>query len=291
LQPIPLGIPGELCIAGVGLAREYLNRPDLTRQRFISDPFDQSENGGRLYRTGDLARYLADGTLEYIGRIDDQVKLRGYRIELGEIEVALSEHPDVRDAVVLAQQGDAGHQRLVAYVTPRISIDTLVHDELRQFLRMQLPDYMIPNSFVLLEEMPLTANKKIDRRALLALEHRNATPTFIEPRDDLEHVLADILAKVMKIDRIGANSNFLELGGNSLLATRIVVLVRETLRADITIPQFFNAAEVSALAGVVRSALPRGQADRIAAAVRRLQRMSQEEKDELRKRRAKGDLA
>jgi amino acid adenylation domain-containing protein len=282
LQPVPLGVPGELCIAGIGLARHYLGRLEMTEARFVSDPFDPMP-GGRLYRTGDLARHLPDGSIEFLGRIDDQVKLRGYRIEPSEIEAALAQHPAVREAVVLAREAEPGRQWLVAYATPRAVGGSLDPNALRRFLRDRLPEYMVPARFVLIDEMPLTTNKKIDRKALPAPDV--ATPDlgtgFVIPRDELEQAVAGVFAEVLRIERVGADSNFFELGGDSLLATRIVSQLRDAFRADITIPQLFRAASVGAMAEALRSALPAGRADKIASAIRRLQRMSVVEKQEL----------
>jgi amino acid adenylation domain-containing protein len=286
-QPVPIGIPGELCIAGVGLARHYLNRPDLTQARFVADPFDPTP-GARLYRTGDLARWLPDGTVEFLGRIDHQVKLRGYRIEPGEIETVLAHHPGVRDAVVLARETEPGQQRLVAYATPRSPDGPPGADDLRRFLRDRLPDYMVPARIVLLDEMPLTPNKKIDRKALV--DPDDARPdlksAFVAPRDDLEHVLARWFAEVLRVEKVGIADNFFDLGGDSLMATRIVSQLHDAFRAEVTIPQLFRAATVGALAELVRAALPAGKADKIAIALRRLQGMSAEEKQELLRKRA-----
>jgi amino acid adenylation domain-containing protein len=289
LQPVPLGIPGELCIAGVGLARHYLNYPELTEARFVPDPFDETSDS-RLYRTGDLARYLSDGTLEFLGRIDHQVKLRGYRIEPGEIEAALAEHAGVREVVVLARETEPGRQQLVAYATPRAAGGSLDSKELRQFLRERLPEYMVPARFVMLEEMPLTTNKKIDRKALPAPDAAmpDLKTGFVAPRDDLEQALAGFFAEVLRVERVGVENDFFELGGDSLLATRIVSQLRDAFRADITIPQLFRAGNVRAMAEAVRGTLPAGQADKIATAIRRLQGMSPAEKQEwLTQRRAR----
>jgi hypothetical protein len=236
-----------------------------------------------MYRTGDLARHRSDGTLEFLGRIDTQVKLRGYRVELGEIEAALAQHYGVRDVVVLAGDSEPGPRRLVAYVTSRDGADPLDADALRQFLRNKLPDYMIPSGFVVLDEMPLTANKKIDRKALAAMDvpRPDLAHHLVAPRDDLEWVLAGFFADLLRLDPIGVESNFFELGGDSLLATRLASRLRETLRVDISIPRLFRAGTLGALAALVREAAPAGQADRIAAAYRRLQAMSPTEKQEL----------
>jgi amino acid adenylation domain-containing protein len=289
LQPVPSGIPGELCIAGAGLALRYLNRPDLTQARFVPDPFDPIP-GARIYRTGDLARWLPDGTVEFLGRIDHQVKLRGFRIEPGEIEVVLAQHPGVRDAVVLAHESVPGQRRLVGYATPRYAESPPGADDLRRFLRDRLPDYMVPARIVLLDEMPLTPNKKIDRKALADPDDTrpDLKAAFVAPRDDLEHVLARWFAEVLRVEEVGVADNFFDLGGDSLMATRIVSQLHEAFRTEVTIPQLFRAAAVGALAELVRAGSPAGRADKIAAALRRLQGMSAEEKRELLSRKSAG---
>jgi amino acid adenylation domain-containing protein len=286
LQPVPLGVPGELCIAGAGLARHYLNRPDMTEARFVADPFDPTP-GARIYLTGDLGRYLPDGAIEFLGRIDHQVKLRGFRIEPGEIESALAQHPGIREAVVLAREVEPGHQRLVAYATSRVAGTPLDANELRQFLKERVPEYMVPAQIVLLDEMPLTTSKKIDRKALPSLDGgwSGMKTGFVAPRDDLQQALASLFAEVLRVERVGIEDNFFELGGDSLLATRIVSRLYDAFRVDITIPQLFRAGNVRAMAEVVRCALPAGQAEKIAAVLLRLQTMTTEKKRELLDRR------
>jgi amino acid adenylation domain-containing protein len=283
-QPVPVGVPGELHIAGAGLARHYLSRPDLTQERFVPDIFDPAP-GARLYRTGDLARWRADGAIEFLGRIDSQVKLRGYRIELGEIEAALASHPAVREALVLAREDRPGSPWLVGYATPAVAGSIPDGGALREHLRARLPDYMVPARFIVLDEFPLTPNKKIDRKALPVPADRpeDAVP-FIPPRDDLEHILAGLFAEILRVERVGAEDNFFELGGDSLLATRIVSRLRESFRADLGIPRLFRAGNVAGLALVLRELLPEGRADKVAAALRRLQGMSAAEKAELLKK-------
>jgi amino acid adenylation domain-containing protein len=280
LQPVPVGVPGELCIAGAGLARHYLNS-DLTAERFVAHPFDDRP-GARLYRTGDRVRWRADGSVEYLGRIDQQIKLRGYRIEPGEIEAVLAEHPGVRDVVVLARDSGAA-QRLVAYITLRAPGGTPAGDDLRRFLRERLPDYMVPARIVLVDEMPLTPSKKIDRQALP--DPDTARPdlktAFAAPRDALDGVLAKWFADALGIERVGIADNFFDLGGDSLTATRIASQVHDAFRAELTIPELFRAATVAALAELVRAALPAGEAEKIADVLRRVQGMSAAEKREL----------
>ena len=192
LEPVPIGVSGELYIGGLGLARGYLKRAGLTAQRFIANPFGEAE---RLYRSGDLVRYRADGNLEFIGRRDDQVKVRGYRIELGEVESALLSHAGVSQAVVVARQEETGEKRLVGYVVGEASIDVV---QMREHLKSKLPIYMVPGALVQLERMPLSANGKIDRKALPAPEGRPQTGEYLEPRTELsERVLAGIWAEVL----------------------------------------------------------------------------------------------
>jgi amino acid adenylation domain-containing protein len=282
LAPVPVGVPGELCIAGIGLARHYLNRPELNAQRFVPDPFDPG-TGARLYRTGDLARWRPDGAIELSGRIDMQVKLRGYRIELGEIEAALSGHPMVREAVVLAREDRPGLTWLVGYVTPSAVGELPDAADLREYLHHRLPDYMVPARFVVLDELPVTTNGKIDRQALPPPAER-PTPKTTEgsPRDDLEWVLADLFAHVLRLEQVGTLDSFFELGGDSLLATRIVSRLREAFGTDLTIPGLFRAGSVVGLASALRGLLPEGRADKVAAALRRLHSMSPAEKAALR---------
>ncbi|MBP5972964.1 amino acid adenylation domain-containing protein [Brasilonema sp. CT11] len=222
LQPTPIGVPGELYIGGNGLARGYLNRPELTAEKFIPNPFSE-QSATRLYKTGDLARYLPNGEIEYIGRIDHQVKVRGFRIELGEIEAHLSQHPAVRETVVVVREDSADSQRLVAYVVLQTE-QTLTITELRSFLELKLPNYMVPATFVMLEALPLTPNGKVDRQALpvpgqIRPELEKA---FIAPQTTVEKQLAVIWAQVLGLEKIGINDNFFELGGDSILSLQII---------------------------------------------------------------------
>ena len=220
LNLVPIGVAGELYIGGDGLARGYLNRPDLTMERFIANPFS-TQTGARLYKTGDLARYLADGNIEFLGRLDDQVKIRGYRIELGEIEAVLAEDPRVRESIVIAGEGSAGDKWLVAYIVPRESAPTT--NELRAHLKAKLPDYMVPSAFVFLDMLPLTSNGKVDHRALLSQDHdvADSKQVYVAPGNASEQAIADIWVEILAVKRIGVHDNFFELGGHSLLATRV----------------------------------------------------------------------
>lgn len=251
LQTVPEGVLGELYVGGAGLARGYLNNPDLTAARFIPDPFS-SVSGARLYRTGDLARRRADGDIEYLGRIDQQVKIRGFRIELGEIEAVLSQHPSVDTAVVLPQEDGSGNKRLVAYVVLRTG-ETLPAGELRRFLQSLLPDYMLPSAFLSVERLPLTPNGKVDRKALLALEQKQTIAqgdVFVAPRTPVEKILADIWTEVLGLERVGIYDNFFEVGGDSILSIQVVARAHEAglhLRTK-HVFEYQNIAELAAVA-------------------------------------------
>ncbi|WP_164021363.1 non-ribosomal peptide synthetase [Pyxidicoccus trucidator] len=248
LSPAPVGVSGELYIAGVQVGRGYLQRPELTAERFVPDPFSATA-GARMYRTGDLARWLPDGTLDYQGRLDFQVKVRGLRIELGEIEAALAAQPSVRHAVVLAREDLAGDKRLVAYVVPgeEGGVDTGM---LRDALRATLPEYMVPSVFVMLESFPLSPSGKLDRKALPEpdAEATARTREYVAPRNDTEGKLADIWAQVLRMERVGIHDNFFELGGHSLLATQVVSRIRATLGVELPLGEMFAAPTVASLA-------------------------------------------
>jgi acyl carrier protein len=255
LEPTPIGVAGELYIAGDGLARGYLNRPGLTAERFMACPFGTA--GSRMYRTGDLARWRADGELEFLGRIDHQVKIRGHRIELGEVEAALLGHPGVAQAVAIVREDEPGDKRLVAYVVAAGDEAPDVGG-LRAHLKQSLPDYMIPQAIVGLEALPLTPNGKIDRKALPVPEGRPEGLDYVAPRTPVEETLAGIWAEVLKIDRVGVHDNFFELGGHSLLATRVTALVRERLGVELPIRDLFRTPGLGELAGQVEDLLREG---------------------------------
>jgi amino acid adenylation domain-containing protein len=251
LQPVPVGIPGEIYVGGAGVARGYLNQPELTAERFITHPFSQAfsqEPEARLYQTGDLARYRPDGTIEFLGRTDNQVKIRGYRIELGEIEAVLSQHPSVRSTVVLAREDEPGQLRLIAYVVPRQGQSPTTSD-LHRFLQEQLPEYLIPSAFVLLKALPLTANGKVDRQALPEpdLSRPELAETFVAPRTPTEEILAGIWTDVLGLERIGIHDNFFELGGHSLLATQVMSRSRQAFGVELALRQFFEAPTIADL--------------------------------------------
>jgi amino acid adenylation domain-containing protein len=251
-NPVPAGVAGELYIGGDVLARGYLGRAELTAEKFVPDAFG-TEQGMRLYRTGDVVRYLADGNLEFAGRVDEQVKVRGFRIELGEIEATLLRHPWVREAVLSVHEDDTGDKRLVAYVVAGEMADETMTTGLRGYLKERLPEYMLPQSFVLLEALPLNANGKIDRRALPAPdEHRpQMEEGFIAPRTPVEEVLAEIWSEVLGIQEIGVHDNFFALGGHSLLATQVASRVREAFQAEFALQRIFAAPTIAELALVI----------------------------------------
>jgi len=252
LQAVPIGIPGELYISGAGLARGYLNRRELTSEKFIPNPFDNSTNS-RLYKTGDLARYLPDGNIEYIGRIDNQVKIRGFRIELGEIETTLNQHPTIEQTVIIVREDNPGDKRLIAYIIAKPN-QTPVFNQLRQFLIPKLPDYMIPSTFVCLEKLPLTPNGKIDRKALPAPEKTRQKPeeTFIAPRNELEIKLTKIWEKILNIKPIGVTDNFFELGGHSLLAVRLFAKIEKAFNKKLPLAALFQSPTIEQLATILR---------------------------------------
>ncbi|MDX6614894.1 MAG: hypothetical protein QOD75_4080, partial [Blastocatellia bacterium] len=246
LNPVPLGAPGELYIGGDGLARGYLGRPALTAEMFTPDPFS-ADPVGRLYRTGDLARYLPNGTIECLGRADDQVKLRGFRIELGEIEAVINEYPSVRDCVVIAREDVPGDKRLVAYLVSENSGEDL-NSGLRAHLKTKLPDYMMPSAYVGLDALPLTPNGKVARRALPAPDFAATSKgSFVAPRTHEEQLLADIWAEVLRLELVGADDNFFELGGHSLLATQVLSRVLQTFDVQLPLRALFESPTVSEL--------------------------------------------
>jgi amino acid adenylation domain-containing protein len=248
LHPLPPGVSGELYIGGAGVGRGYLNKPELTRERFLGDPFS-SRSGARIYKTGDLVRRRKDGTLEFLGRIDDQVKVRGYRIELGEIETTLAGHPGVQSCTVLAREDTPGNKQLVAYLVAREG-ESLDSEMLKKFLRQGLPEYMVPANFVFLDSLPLNKNGKIDRKALQIPTHNHtlATQGFAAPRTETEKKLAAIWMELLEVDFIGIHDNFFDLGGHSILAVRAMSQIQETFGAVPSMGTFISSATVAGLA-------------------------------------------
>ncbi|MDB6110673.1 MAG: adpA, partial [Pedosphaera sp.] len=257
LQPVPLGLPGEICVAGAGVARGYLNRPELTGQRFLSDPFTSSP-GIRLYRSGDLARYTAQGELEYLGRMDHQVKIRGFRVELGEIESAMNQHPAIRESVALANDGPGGAKRLVAYLVPADVAPSIA--EIREYVGQKVPDYMVPSVFVLLKALPLTPNGKVDRRALPAPEAGETTSgqPCVPPRNPTETALVEIWCQLLDRKSVGIHENFFHLGGHSLLATQVISRIAGVLNIELPVRTIFESPTVAGLAEAAHRAQPGG---------------------------------
>jgi amino acid adenylation domain-containing protein len=255
-RQVPTDVSGELYIGGLGLADGYINRPDLTAEKFIPDRFSHIP-GARLYRTGDGARVLSDGNLEFIGRLDHQVKLRGFRIELGEIESVLREHTAIRESAVILGEDSAGDKRLIAYLVTENGVELA---ELRNFLQEKLPAYMIPSEFVSLDQMPLTPNGKVDRKALPALAGKQLSreKNYVIPRTPMENSLADIWAEVLQLERVGADDNFFELGGHSLISMQFASRVREAFSVELSLRTVFESPTIDALARIIASEVSSG---------------------------------
>ena len=247
-QPVPIGVPGELCIAGDAVARGYIGRPELTAERFVVQRVSPTLEE-RMYRTGDVVRWLADGTLDFIGRLDDQVKIRGFRVEPGEVEAMLARHPRVRAATVVARRAPAGDARLIGYV---VAEDPLDAGELRDFLRQTLPEYMIPTALMKLDRLPLNVSGKVDRRALPEPAEMADGAVPVEPRDDLERRLVEIWREVLSIDRVGIHDSFFDLGGHSLLAIRVMARLENAFGVVLPLATLFEVSTIADLAHVIR---------------------------------------
>ncbi|MCU0490002.1 MAG: amino acid adenylation domain-containing protein [Chloroflexaceae bacterium] len=305
MQPVPIGVPGEIYIGGDGLAQGYHQRPDLTAERFLNFGFAIADFGldadqskiqnlkSKIYKTGDLGRYRPDGALEFLGRSDQQVKLRGFRIELGEIETLLAQHPAVRAAVVVLREDATGDPQLVAYVVlqelrtqnpepSHTAQEGSGFSVLGSFLRERLPDYMVPSAFVLLEQFPLTPSGKIDRKALPAPDHTRSARALVPPRTPVEKVLVGMWSQVLGREQIGVEDNFFEIGGHSLKATQLLNRVRETFHVNLPLRSLFQATTVATLGALViaHEGQP-GQSEKIAQMWLRLQRISPEERQRL----------
>ena len=277
LQPTPIGVAGELCIGGAGLAEGYLNRAEETAQRFIPHPF--SGNGERLYRTGDLARFLPTGDIEFFGRIDDQVKIRGFRVEPAETESLLKKHPSVQEVAIIACADTSGDNQLAAYVVTR---KPATADELRQFLMQQVPDYMVPAAFMFLDRLPLTPNGKVDRRALPSPQEAKVEREFVGARNPEEEKLVAIWTEVLKLDRVSVLDSFFDLGGHSLLATQIISRIRNGFRVQLPLHSFLETPTIAAVAEKIRnSPVTETEEDEIARLLQELEGLSEEEAERL----------
>jgi acyl carrier protein len=283
LKPVPVGVAGELYLGGDGLARGYLNRPEITAESFVNNPFSDGR-GSRLYKTGDLVRYLPDGNIEYLGRIDDQVKVRGFRIEPGEIEAVLREHASVQQAVVVAREDVPGDKRLVAYVVPNLGF-MLTTSELHRFLKSKLPDYMIPYAFISLDRLPIMPNGKVDRRALPAPERDRPEleESFVAARNPTEEVVAKIWGKVLGLEVVGIRDNFFDLGGHSLLAIQVLSGIRRAFAIEIPLRSLFDSPTVEELALQIAEIQARNNTapDKVATLLANLESCSDEEAERL----------
>ena len=274
----PVGVPGRLFIAGAGVARGYTGEPELTAERFSADPF-APEGSARMYDTGDLARWLPDGTLEFLGRADEQIKLRGYRVEPAEIETALRSHPGVREAIALAESSASGDLRLIAYCAVDGALD---QDELRAHLADWLPEFMLPGAIVIVDELPRTPSGKIDR---LRLPDPDLTDTprteHVAPRTPLEETVAAIWAQVLGVPRVGVEDDFFALGGHSLLATQVVAQVRSDLAVDLPLHSLFTCPTVASLGAEIVRLMGDSEAEETARLMTELEGMSDEEAERL----------
>ena len=278
LQPVPFGVAGELHIGGDGVGWGYLHRPELTAERFIPDPWSQVK-GARLYKTGDLVRCLPDGTFEFLGRLDQQMKLWGYRIELGEIEAILAAHSAVQEAVVVATNDASGGKRLAAYLVPR-SLQRPTVNDLRTYLQSRLPDYMLPSVFVWLQALPLTPNGKLDRRALPVPgpTRPDLERQYVAPRTPVEEILVSIWSQILGLEHLGIYDGFFELGGHSLLATQVISRVRNSFKVEVPLYALFAAPTVAGLAeALVKHETVAGQVAAIARLRKKIGSMSSDE--------------
>jgi acyl carrier protein len=255
-QPVPIGVTGELHVGGAGVVRGYLNRPELTAEKFIPNPFDKNP-GTRLYKTGDVARWQANGDIEYLGRADDQVKIRGHRIESGEVESALARHPAVRECVVLAREDSPGNRQLAAYIIGEPDKASVDPGELRNFLRSTLPDYMVPSAFVFLDALPLTVNGKVDRKGLPMPDQirPGRNESFAAPTTPTETALVAIWREVMHLEHVGVRDNFFELGGHSLLMTQVISRLRDAFQVELPVRTFFESPTIESLAAAIEQLL------------------------------------
>jgi acyl carrier protein len=252
LQPVPRGAIAELCIGGKGVSRGYWNRPELTAEKYVPDPFSAIP-GARIYKTGDLARYRENGLIECMGRVDQQVKIRGFRIELGEVEATLRQIPAIREAIVLLREDKIGDKRLVAYLLCDASAN-LELSAIRQFLQAHLPDYMVPSAFVFLDKVPLSPNGKVDRKALPAPD-LPSDDAYIAPATPVEEGLARIWSEALGVPRVGLRSHFFDLGGHSLLAAQIIARIRDAFQVGLPMRTVFEKPILGDLASAIENRL------------------------------------
>jgi amino acid adenylation domain-containing protein len=274
-EAVGIGVAGELYIGGVGLARGYMRRADLTAERFSPHPFSK-QPGARLYRTGDVVRWRGNGKLDFIGRVDEQVKVRGYRIELGEIEAVLRRHARVRECVVIAQADEIRDRRLVAYIVSRDE-EVVSTSEMRRHLAECLPEYMIPSIFVPLESLPLTPNGKVDKQALPGPEHNRPelTDSYQAPRSPIEEVLCGIWGEVLRVEQVGIHDDFFELGGHSLLATQVVSRIREVLQVEVPLRSLFESRTLANMAEtILQNPAERDRVERVSQLLASLNKLS-----------------
>jgi acyl carrier protein len=289
MQPVPVGVAGDLYVGGKCVARGYLNRPELTAERFIPNPFSRA-GGERFYWTGDVVRYLADGQIEFLGRQDEQVKVHGFRIELGEIEAALREHESVEEAVAVARPDAHGDTYVAAYVIAA-GRQTPISSELSAFLKGKLPEYMLPSVYLVLDKLPLTPHGKVDRRVLPEPDRRarELELPLVAPRNVVEEALAEIFEEILGIEQVGIDDNFFALGGHSLLATMVVSRLRTAFKAELPLRRLFEAPTVRALAEfLLTNESKPGQTEEKAALLRKIESLSADDLEELlRRKRAK----
>jgi amino acid adenylation domain-containing protein len=279
MEPVPVGVGGEIYVGGEGVGRGYVKRAELTAERFVPNRFSRKA-GERLYRTGDLGRYRRDGVVEFLGRVDQQVKVRGYRIELGEIEGVLGKHERVEQAAVVVREDERGEKRLVGYVVRKVGNGEVSREDLRRYMQERLPEYMVPSQVVFMAEMPLTGSGKVDRKQLPKPEVRRGEEEgetgdrYVAPRNEVEEILCGIWAEVLGVERVGIEDNFFQLGGHSLSATRVAVRVRDRFHIELPLQVLFQATTISALAAFIAKQEKSGQARSLKTPIKRLNRAS-----------------
>ena len=284
LRPVPVGVPGELLIGGDGLAKGYWHRDELTAEKFIKDPYSYKP-GARLYKTGDLVKYHSCGEIEFLGRLDFQVKIRGFRIELGDIEYALLEREDIAQCVVMAREDQSGDKYLAAYIIPQQEMDVAIINTWREYLGAKLPYYMIPTSWMIMDEFPLTPNQKVNRKALPEPNLSSAETELLPIENNLQEVLSLIWKDVLHVEEIGRNSNFFDLGGHSLKATQIHARVKKIFKSTVSLRDFFQNPTLEGLAVQLTTLEPKpGIFEKVATAYLRMLNMTPEEREQYRAR-------